>query len=64
LQSPSQEDPDFAETLWLEVEDGAREDWNTFSYFVVMEQAGSGSTPIYVSADWPSAEAFAKSRIL
>ncbi len=63
VQDTSEDDPDFAEALWLEVEDGAREGWNTFSYFVVVEQEGSGSTPIYVSADWPSAEAFAKSRI-
>jgi hypothetical protein len=60
---PSEDDPDFAEALWLEVEGGAREDWNTFSYFVVVELEGSGSTPVYVSADWPSAEEFAKSRI-
>ena len=63
VQETSEVDPGFAEALWLEVEEGAREDWNTFSYFVVVEQEGSGSMPIYVSADWPSAEAFAKSRI-
>jgi hypothetical protein len=57
------EDPDFGDALWQEVEDGAREDWNAFSYFVVTEQSGREYVPLYVSADWPSAEAFAKSRL-
>jgi hypothetical protein len=64
VQGLSEDDPDFADALWVEVEGGAREDWNTFSYFVVIEQEGSGSTPLFVSADWPSAEAFAKSRVV
>ncbi len=45
--------------LWEEIEDGAREDWNSFSYFVVTRAADNGSAaPIFVSADWPTAERF------
>jgi len=51
------------DALWEEVQDGAREDWNTFSYFVVREDVGSHSVSLYVSSDWPSAEAFAKQHI-
>jgi hypothetical protein len=59
---PSPSSPDFADTIWQELEDGAREDWNRFSYFVVTESTGKGVTPVFVSADWPSAESFAKTR--
>ncbi len=31
------DDSRFADSLWQEVEDGAREDWNSFSYFIVTE---------------------------
>jgi hypothetical protein len=57
---PSPEDPEFADALWQEVEDGAREDWNTFSYFIVSEEIAGRTVPLYVSSDWPSAEVFAK----
>jgi len=53
-----------AETIWLELQDEAREDWNQFSYFVVREDSLNESKYLYVSADWPSAEAFAKSHIV
>ncbi len=45
--------------LWQGIEDGAREDWNSFSYFVVRE----GNPPqrgLFVSSNWPAAERFAK----
>jgi hypothetical protein len=51
-------DDDHIEALWQEVQDGAREEWNTFSYF--SEDAAGRFQPLLVSADWPSAEAFAK----
>lgn len=57
------ESPDPTEReafLWDEMVDQAREDWNTFSFFVVNATAGSRSESLYVSPDWPSAEAFAK----
>jgi len=57
---PSPDDEQFADSLWQEVEDGAREDWNSFSYFIVIEKKGSETVARFVSSDWPSAEAFAK----
>jgi hypothetical protein len=43
--------------------DAAREDGNMLSFFVVSEATGDSSKGVYVSPDWPSAEAFAKSRV-
>ena len=57
---PSPNDDGYADALWDEVQEGAREDWNTLSYFVVTEQVGGKTQALYVSADWPSAEAFTK----
>ena len=57
------EDPDFADSIWAEMNEGAREDWNSFSYFIVAEESAGRVAPLFVSADWPSAEAFAKKRI-
>ena len=54
---------EYAEFLWEAVEDGAREDWNTFSYFVVREEGPNGTAALFVASDWPSAEAFAKSSL-
>jgi hypothetical protein len=56
-------DPDFADAVWEEMRQGAREDWNAFSYFVVVERASGLSKALYVSPDWPSAESFAKQRL-
>jgi hypothetical protein len=56
-------DDDHIEALWQEVQDGAREEWNTFSYFIVTEETAGRSLPLFVSPDWPSAEAFAKQHI-
>jgi hypothetical protein len=57
---PAPESPDFADTIWEAVEDGAREDWNSFSYFVVTESTSGRTIPLFVSPDWPTAEAFAQ----
>ena len=51
------------EVLWEGIEDGAREDWNAFSYFIVSETASGPAASIFVSSDWPSAEAFATQRL-
>ena len=56
-------EPDYADSIWEEMNEGAREDWDSFSYFIVTEQSAGGTANLYVSADWPSAEAFAKKRI-
>ena len=39
---------------------GAREDWNSFSYFVVQEKGEHSLRYLFVSSDWPSAELYAK----
>lgn len=57
------ESPEYADSIWDELKDGAREDWNSFSYFIVAEESAGRTAPLFVSADWPSAEAFAKRRI-
>jgi hypothetical protein len=61
---PAPTDPDHADFLWDELMDSAREDVrqspNLRSFFVVNELRGPGPHSLYVSADWPSAESFAK----
>jgi hypothetical protein len=54
--------PDRGDILWEEMSDAAREDGNLRSFFVVTEAIGSRSGHLYVSPDWPSAEAFAERR--
>ena len=41
----------------------AREDGNLLSFFIVNETVGPHRESLYVSPDWPSAEAFAKERL-
>jgi hypothetical protein len=60
---PPMDDPASEDFLWEELLDAAREDGNLLSFFVVNEGIGSISTSLYVSPDWPSAEAFAKGRL-
>jgi hypothetical protein len=60
---PMRRDPDIGDFLWEEMSDAAREDWNSVSFFVVNEENAGRSESLYVSPDWPSAEAFAKNRI-
>jgi len=49
--------------LWSELLDAAREDGSQLSFFVVNEEKGGGAKSLYVSPDWPSAEAFARKRL-
>ena len=51
------------DAIWEELMDQAREDGSLFSFFVVTEATGTTSDSLFVSPDWPSAEAFAKARI-
>lgn len=60
---PPANEPSRQDFVWGEVEDAAREDGNLCSFFVVNETRGNTVENIYVSPDWPSAEAFAKSRM-
>jgi hypothetical protein len=61
---PSPTAPDRADFLWDELLDAAREDVrqgpNLRSFFVVNEIRSAKPQSLYVSADWPSAESFAK----
>jgi hypothetical protein len=45
--------------LWDELVEQSREDQSSFSFFVVNEITDRGTKSLYVSPDWPSAEAFA-----
>ena len=60
---PPKNEPGRHDFLWDEVQDAAREDGNLSSFFVVNEIKGDTVENVYVSPDWPSAEAFAKSRM-
>ena len=59
---------DFDDFLWEEICDAAREDVRTdpnlYSFFVVTEASNGKAEDLYVSPDWPSAEAFAKTRVV
>jgi hypothetical protein len=64
---PTPENPDYEDFIWEEVCDAAREDVrldpNLFSFFVVIESSNGKSEDVYVSPDWPNAEAFARRRL-
>jgi len=65
---PSPEAMDYDDFLWEELYEAAREDVrndpNLYSFFVVSETRAGKTQDLYVSPDWPSAEAFAKKRIV
>ena len=60
---PERSSSEFADFLWEELQDSAREEGNVRSFFVVQEALSGTPQSLYVSPDWPSAEAFAKGRI-
>lgn len=49
--------------LWDELLEQARESGNQLSFFVVNESLEQKTETLYVSPDWPSAEAFATTRL-
>ena len=53
---------DRSDFLWEEVSEAAREDGSALSFFVVTEAVGRRMENLYISPDWPSAEAFAIGR--
>jgi hypothetical protein len=63
LPSLENRDGDEQAFLWDELLEQAREDGNTLSFFIVSETLAGQSCSLYVSPDWPSAEAFAKKRV-
>ena len=64
---PAADASDYEDFLWDELLEAAREDVRTdpnlYSFFVVAETTGGKAEDLYISPDWPSAEAFAKNRI-
>jgi hypothetical protein len=63
-ETPAIPEPESEDFLWDELLEAAREDGNLLSFFVVNEAKSGHSENLYVSPDWPSAEAFAKNRII
>ena len=64
---PAPDESDYEEFLWDELLEAAREDVRNdpslYSFFVVSEAESAHSKDLYISPDWPSAEAFAKKLI-
>jgi hypothetical protein len=58
---PDAQSPQYRDFLWETLSDEAREDGHTKSFFVVIREiTGQLPAALYVSADWPSAEVFAR----
>lgn len=57
---PTPTDESYEEFIWGAMLDSAREDYNTFSWFVVSRSSGRSSAELFVSPDWPTAEAYVK----
>lgn len=64
LSDPNDVNGEAEAFLWDELLEQAREQDNLFSFFIVNEVIGDHTESLYVSPDWPSAEAFAKKRIV
>ena len=64
---PDPDGQDYEDFLWEELSEASLEDVRQSpalcSFFVVTETKAGEAEDIYVSADWPSAEAFAKARL-
>lgn len=57
---PAPTDDNYEDFIWDVMADEAREDWKTFSYFVVTKSVGQKTEELFVSPDWPTAEAYVK----
>ncbi|HEX3374867.1 MAG TPA: hypothetical protein VHS13_11710 [Edaphobacter sp.] len=57
---PQRTDEDYAEFLWEAMSDSAREDGSVSSYFVVVDSDSAVTKELFVSLDWPTAEAYIK----
>jgi hypothetical protein len=64
---PDPNGSEYDDFLWDELLEAAREDIrsdpNQYSFFIVSEATSARPQDLYISPDWPSAEAFAKGRI-
>jgi hypothetical protein len=54
---PKPADEGYEDFIWDVMVDEAREEWNLFSYFVVTKSFGGRTEELFVSEDWPTAEA-------
>jgi hypothetical protein len=57
---PAPRDEGYEEFVWDVMSGEAREEYNTFSYFVVTRTLAGRSEELFVSPDWPTAEAYVK----
>lgn len=57
---PKPTDEGYEDFIWDVMLDEAREDWNSFSYFIVTKSRGRQTEEHFVSGDWPTAEAYVK----
>ena len=57
---PKPGDKGYEEFIWDVMVDDAREDWKTFSYFVVTKSKDRRTEELFVSGYWPTAEAYVK----
>ena len=46
--------------LWQGIEEDAREDWNSFPYFIVLERSREANRYLFACPDWPTAERVTK----
>ena len=64
---PTPDGGDYKDFIWEELSEAAVEDVRQYpivsSFFVVTESRVGKADEIYISADWPSAEAFAERRL-
>ncbi|MFC6644680.1 hypothetical protein ACFQBQ_03550 [Granulicella cerasi] len=67
LNDPNDVNGEAQAFLWDELVEQALEDPRAYpratSFFIVNESRGNINSSLYVSPDWPSAEAFAKARL-
>lgn len=55
---PASTDADYGEFQWEAMTDSAREDGNLFSFFIVTQSKPQIERELFVSPDWPTAEAY------
>jgi len=64
---PAPDGQEYEDLIWAELSEASLEDARQsprlYSFFVVTETKAGKAEDIYISADWPSAEAFAKRRL-
>jgi hypothetical protein len=64
---PNPNGQDYEDFLWEELSEASLEDVRQsptlYSFFVVTETKAGKTEDIYISADWPSAQEFSKTRI-